>query len=259
MEWPTRLLEEVGVRVWLRVYWGGWSGDDAPPDGCKGTRNCHNAMSAPIFDHMELVDVRPALGIDGAARGVDAWNAIGGTVGDYADDRWPVACDACGEPVPPMPAPIPCDCGVPGCTKLARGAPQRQLFRERLYRAPDGTLRDGRHLEVGDMYFSTWKHCNDADPTVCSFDGWTNCDGRHLHVCTPNPHGDSVVEWDTDSRANNCGLRDDMLHRCWVRTGVPGVDPVHISKDGLTCNAGAGSIQTSVWHGVLVHGVLKQC
>lgn len=245
-DYPTRLLEEVGVRVWLRVYWGGTSGKTS---GCKGTADCHNAMTPPILDHTTSIIISVA-----------DWNTIGGKVEDYAEDRWPTACEKCGELVPAIVPPIPCDCGIVGCTRAAPDNPRRQVFRERLYRAPDSSLRDARHLLDGDMFFSTWKHCHDTDPTVCSFDGWTNCDGRHLIVCVPNPtNPHSPVEWDVDSRANNCTMRDDNLHRCWVRTGVPGVEPVTAGKSGNTCSAGGGSIQTHSWHGMFQDGILRSC
>lgn len=239
-DYPTRLLDEVGVRVWLRVFWG---------EQCQGKAGCHNAMTPPVLDHTTSI-----------ATSVEDWNTIGGKPKDYAEDRWPTACENCGELVPPMPAPIPCGCGDPMCVRWPPGKPNRQVFRERLYRAPDGALRDAKHLMVGDMFYSTWKHCHDVDAKVCSFDGWTNCDGRHLIVCTPaGPEGGAPIEWDVDSRANNCTKRDENTHRCWVRTGVPGTDPIHISKAGHTCDAGAGSIQTHAWHGMLENGVLHGC
>ncbi len=45
-------------------------------------------------------------------------------------------------------------------------------------------------------------------------------------------------------------------HRCWVRHGTVG-EPIHVDKNGLTCQAGGGSIQTEGWHGFLHRGVLK--
>jgi len=63
------------------------------------------------------------------------------------------------------------------------------------------------------------------------------------------------IPWDIDSRAGNCALKDDRLHRCWVRTGEP--PDVTVGKSGgPTCAAGAGSIQGGDWHGFLRNGEL---
>jgi hypothetical protein len=81
---------------------------------------------------------------------------------------------------------------------------------------------------------------------------WDNCPGRHLMVVLPNGH-----QWDVDSRASNCGRPDDRTHRCWVRVGDPErPETLHVSKDGDTCAAGAGSIVAGDYHGFLSHGTL---
>lgn len=79
-------------------------------------------------------------------------------------------------------------------------------------------------------------------------------DGRGLTVTIPGPH-----TWRIDSRAKNCKLPDDDVHRCWVRTGKPEDGTLHVGKHGNTCKAGAGSIDTGQWHGYLHHGELKDC
>lgn len=76
---------------------------------------------------------------------------------------------------------------------------------------------------------------------------WDNQDGPSLHAVTPDGH-----HWNIDSRASNCGSPNDRLHRCWVRHGEP--PNIHVDKNGLTCNAGAGSIDTGKWHGYLHNG-----
>lgn len=91
------------------------------------------------------------------------------------------------------------------------------------------------------------------EPGKC-WQGWSNCDGRHLYVILPDGH-----HWDVDSRAANCTLPGDQTHRCWVRTGDPEAHPPTVSagKGGVTCSAGAGSIQSpSGWHGYLDGGWL---
>jgi len=65
-------------------------------------------------------------------------------------------------------------------------------------------------------------------------------------------------QWYIDGMARNCTKPSDTEHRCWVRHGSrPGI--IHVDKNGLTCQAGAGSIQTSQFHGFLHHGELYSC
>lgn len=73
-------------------------------------------------------------------------------------------------------------------------------------------------------------------------------DGHILIVNTPGGH------WIIDSRASNCTLPHDDEHRCWVRHGE--VPNITVDKNGLTCSAGAGSIQCGSYHGFLRNGKL---
>lgn len=83
---------------------------------------------------------------------------------------------------------------------------------------------------------------------------WDNCPGRHLTAVLPNGH-----YWDIDSRSSNCTRPDDKTHRCWVRHGDPEKgEPVHVDKNGETCQAGAGSILAGDYHGFLHHGHFTQ-
>jgi hypothetical protein len=108
--------------------------------------------------------------------------------------------------------------------------------------------------EPGAVY--EWEHTYRCD--------WDNCSGTHVTVILPT--GDS---WCPDRRASNCGSPDDRTHRCWVRHGP--LDRLTVDKNGDTCIAGAGSIQTyeskimvddeevvlrQAWHGFLHDGVL---
>lgn len=77
---------------------------------------------------------------------------------------------------------------------------------------------------------------------------WRGPDNRVLQVKTPG--GD----WIIDSRASNCDLPKDNAHRCWCRTGTP--PDITVDKNGVTCGAGAGSIQCRDYHGHLVKGYL---
>lgn len=82
---------------------------------------------------------------------------------------------------------------------------------------------------------------------------WCGPDKRSLEVICPNGH-----PWHIDGRASNCTLKDDNVHKCWVRHGDPtkptGPEPLHVDKNGRTCSAGAGSIIAGNYHGFLHRG-----
>lgn len=90
-------------------------------------------------------------------------------------------------------------------------------------------------------------------------------DPERQYNYTRGHDGDAVVcvlpdgtHWFVDSFASNCTKPDDKEHRCWVRHGSkPG--QIHVDKAGLTCSAGAGSIQTKRFHGFLHNGELYSC
>lgn len=73
----------------------------------------------------------------------------------------------------------------------------------------------------------------------------------HLHLVLPNG-----IHWDIDSRASNCTLPEDNEHKCWVRHGEP--PEITVDKKGLTCSAGAGSIQAGDFHGYLIRGYIVE-
>lgn len=127
-----------------------------------------------------------------------------------------------------------CDCR-PGC---------RQPHLKPIYRRMD----TGAELQtypwnfpIGAMWIEMHK------PGECLY--WDNCDGLHVHIRVPGG-----LYWDVDSRASNCTKKEDKLHRCWVRHGI--IPNLTVDKAGLTCSAGAGSIQTENWHGFLRGGIL---
>jgi hypothetical protein len=160
-------------------------------------------------------DARVRL-VDAAEVGV---KGLGGEARDHAGDpRWPVRCDHCGAPATPLAV--------------------RQVFRGRLYDTPSGDL------EPGCLYWADWLHRDDG---ICAR-GWSNCRGPHLMAILPNGRS-----WDIDSRASNCALPEDTVHRCWVREGVLPI--ITVGKGGLTCGAGGGSIQVAGYHGFLRDGV----
>lgn len=95
--------------------------------------------------------------------------------------------------------------------------------------------------EPGACWDATWLH----------YPCYIGPDGITLMVRCPDGH-----DWNVDSRASNCTLPDDNVHKCWVRHGDPRDCHVTVDKNGVTCSAGAGSIQTPNWHGFLRDGQL---
>lgn len=94
-------------------------------------------------------------------------------------------------------------------------------------------------------------------PPGASWDAWwmgasgRGPDGIYLMVRCPNGR-----DWHVDGRASNCTMPDDNVHQCWVRHGDPRQANVTVDKNGVTCAAGAGSIQAGDYHGFLQAGVL---
>jgi hypothetical protein len=129
--------------------------------------------------------------------------------------------------------PTHCACGYAFTEK-----DEWQQFHDRIY--SDGPQQwPKRQLPVGAMFFADWYPKNMF---------WDNKEDDHLFVLTPGG------EWDIDSRASNCTLPNDRLHRCWVRHGEP--PNIHVDKNGHTCAAGAGSIALPGYHGFLHNGYL---
>ncbi len=145
--------------------------------------------------------------------------------------------------------PVKCDY----CEYQFTDQDERQIFTDHLYEGVNAegiklttTLRDA---PVGAMWNADWMPAS-----------WKGADGQSIVVVVPEQH-----DWCIDAVASNCDKRDDQEHRCWIRHGIP----PHITVDKLagtpdasartTCNAGAGSIQTKTWHGMLQQGMLNSC
>lgn len=140
---------------------------------------------------------------------------------------WPANCDQCHQPLH-----FDLDGDDPRhCTQVVGRPP--------LYTTPTGQVVALNEAEPGAMWDATWR-------------GPKGSDGRCLTVRLPDGH-----DWCIDSRASNCTMPDDTEHRCWVRHGEP--PEITVNKDGLTCGAGGGSIQTANWHGFLTAGELVSC
>lgn len=112
--------------------------------------------------------------------------------------------------------------------------------REQLYRRVDnGDIGTINSFGVGAIWEATWFN---------GFKGYCGTDGKSYIVKTPG--GD----WMIDGRASNCTLPEDDEHKCWCRHGV--APDFTVDKNGLTCNAGAGSIAIGNYHGFLKNGYL---
>lgn len=141
-------------------------------------------------------------------------------VTEYADDpRWPTACS---------------------CGYVFTEADVRQVFRDSIYRRSDtADLIPLRDAPPGAMWDATWMR-----------DIWHGDDGRCLVVKLPNGN-----DWVIDSQCSNCTMPEDRgqkQHHCWIRHGEP--PNITVDKNGVTCGAGAGSIQSGSYHGFLVNG-----
>lgn len=115
-----------------------------------------------------------------------------------------------------------------------------QLFTDRQYqRVDNGEVMTLRTAPPGAMWDAEWFH----DYAWCA-----GPDGRSMMVVLPNGN-----HWLIDGPANNC-TRPNEPHKCWIRHGEP--PKLTVDKNGDTCSAGAGSIQSGNYHGFLQNGVL---
>lgn len=124
----------------------------------------------------------------------------------------------------------------------------KQLFIESLYiDTRNGNLVTIKSAEPGAMWDAWWmsKHCKDSKDNM-----WVGPEDRKSLMCKlPDGH-----EWHIDGQASNCTMKNDHIHKCWVRHGTP--PNLTVDKNGHTCQAGAGSIQSPKWHGFLTNGIL---
>lgn len=172
----------------------------------------------------------------------------------YQDDpRWPAKC-ACGYEFSALDP-----------------ADKDQVFTDSVYRNPDNGeergLRDWQETP-GAMWNAWWLAdcCHGADGlclmVVCP-DGasWTidgraqNCDSPCARCGRPYHQHAGDCTLPVSSRPCPKGFLDARPHQCWVRQGTP--PNLTVGKTGgVTCGAGAGSIQTDKWHGFLREGIL---
>lgn len=121
---------------------------------------------------------------------------------------------------------------------------------------PTGSIRciystDSERPEPGDLFYCTDEISNNY---------WDNQTEPDLYAILPNGH-----KWNIDSRACNCTLPNDRIHRCWVKSGNPRDSNFTVGKGGNTCSAGGGSIlvgkpgDSDYYHGFLTNGEFKSC
>lgn len=136
----------------------------------------------------------------------------------HDDPRWPTNCDSCG--------------------KRFTEADAYQDFFESVYLDDAGKEYTLRDPVPGMMWDAFWCH---GSPVHCG------PDGRSIHVICPDGS-----QWCIDSRASNCTMPQDNVHKCWIRHGEP--PNLTVDKNGQTCSAGAGSIAVPGYHGFLQNG-----
>jgi hypothetical protein len=102
------------------------------------------------------------------------------------------------------------------------------------------------NMPPGAIYRLTHLEGPNGDPRYCG------TDGRSFGAICPDG-----THWYIDGPCSNCTSPNDKTHKCWVRHGEP--PNFTVDKNGHTCSAGAGSIQTPTWHGFLVDGEFRSC
>lgn len=120
-------------------------------------------------------------------------------------------------------------------------------------------LETGEELPGDKLPYGACFDCNVNPETLEKTDYYpVGYDGKSIVCITPI---DAAAKkpgswWMIDSMASNCTMKLDKKHRCWVRHGSVG-ESLHVDKNGLTCAAGAGSIQHREWHGFLHNNKLS--
>ena len=144
----------------------------------------------------------------------------------HDDHRWPKQCE---------------------CGYVFQDTDHWQVFKESLWKRPDtGEVFILKDAPAGAMWNAWWISDGAAPGSFCVGE-----DGISLYVKTPG--GD----WLVDGRASNCTMKEDNIHKCWVRHGT--APNITVAKSGNTCAAGAGSIQCGSYHGFLRGGYLEEC
>ena len=208
-------LEPVGKARLTLRRYGG--------DGCPSNKGGYHNAEIALFD-VERIKV-PAVS------GSREWAYQDGAPRTFEEVE---ARRVAGEPIPAWPT--HCACG------FAFETSGGQVFSDGLYRRTDtGEIRGLREWDhvPGAMWNAEW---------LADHPFYRGPDGRSIHVVCPDGRS-----WCIDGPASNCTKPEDSAHKCWVRHGEP--PALTVDKNGLTCAAGAGSIQTpGNYHGFLQNG-----
>jgi hypothetical protein len=113
-------------------------------------------------------------------------------------------------------------------------------------------LKEYRRTDTGETLFGYPSEFGPGAMWFESNDYTWNREIQALYVVCPNGRA-----WNIDSRASNCSKREDNEHRCWIRHGTP--PNITVDKEGLTCEAGGGSILFDDYHGFLRNGEFVSC
>lgn len=196
---------------------------------CPGPYSYHNAEN--------LLDEVEAGGKDDVTREPE---------GNELQLNWPVKCAS--------------------CPYEFQSADAYQINCDRLWTRDTGEFMTLADAPAGAMWNADWYEGQTE---------WTGPDGRAIVVKCPNGRS-----WNIDSRASNCDspcaschvaynnhrntgaksptgqscehYKESRPHKCWIRHGEP--PNLTVDKQGVTCGAGAGSIQAGDYHGFLRNG-----
>jgi hypothetical protein len=223
---PTSVFwtERTGlIRRWLRCYQSNTDPKVAPGETSPAPKTCASYCNA--LRHLDDIEAEFRKVEDGREFQVPYDPAA------FPWDAFSTVCDHCGRQM---------------------DKPERQIFVDEIMEAKTGPTAGQRwarrEMPIGAMYdmwyYKDWGEMQGPDG-IC--------------LIVKMPGGG---EWFVDGRANNCTKPDDKVHKCWVRVGDPKTGYVHVSKEGNTCDAGAGSIWMNApngWHGFLYRGYLCEC
>jgi len=126
-----------------------------------------------------------------------------------------------------------------------------QVFTDRLYQKPDGTMIATRDCEPGSMWFMPWLDVK-YKPQL-------------EHVLVVKCPGDHI--WIVDSEASNCNRKAEIVagaypgrlqedHHCWEIVGTLPLITVRLCST-VPGHPGGGSILFPDFHGMLENGVLR--
>lgn len=159
---------------------------------------------------------------------------------EYEENRRPLSAAEIDDLLPKCSS-----CGY----EFPAGSPSGSGFSPYWRRPGTEELKPMKEFGPGAMFDADWMRHADRPQGDNRYVG---PDGLSLAVICP----DGAI-WQIDSQASNCTKKTDHVHKCWVRHGVPPL--ITVDKNGVTCEAGAGSIQTRNWHGFLRNGEFVSC